>query len=80
MIGIHLTINLQRAIIVVQPKHKLAAADIARQTLIQLIKEGLTPTPENYAAKYNEIVAIKAPSVYEILKDVLINAGKKSPQ
>ncbi len=64
----------------VQPKHKLAAADIARQTLIQLVKEGLPPTPENYAAKYNEIVGNKAPSVYEILKDVLINAGKKSPQ
>jgi diguanylate cyclase len=65
---------------VVQPKNKLAAADIARQTLIQLVKEGLPPTPENYAAKYNEIVGNKAPSVYEILKDVLINAGKKAPQ
>lgn len=64
----------------VQPKNKLAAADIARQTLIQLVKEGLPPTPENYAAKYNEIVGNKAPSVYEILKDVLINAGKKTPQ
>ena len=64
----------------VQPKHKLAAADIARQTLIQLVKEGLPPTPENYAAKYNEIVGNKAPSVYEVLKDVLVNAGKKSPQ
>ncbi|MGJ8620443.1 MAG: GGDEF domain-containing protein [Methylophilaceae bacterium] len=63
-----------------QPKNKLAAADIARQTLIQLVKEGLPPTPENYAAKYNEIVGNKAPSVYEILKDVLINAGKKTPQ
>jgi diguanylate cyclase len=65
---------------VVQPKNKLAATDIARQTLMQLVKEGLPPTPENYAAKYNEIVGNKAPSVYEILKDVLINAGKKAPQ
>jgi diguanylate cyclase len=80
MIGAHLTINLQRAIIVVQQKHKLTAADIARQTLIQLVKEGLPPTPENYAAKYNEIIGNKEPSVYEILKDVLINAGKKTPQ
>ncbi len=64
----------------VQPKNKLAAADIARQTLIQLVKEGLPPTPENYAAKYNEIVGNKAPSVYDVLKDVLINAGKKTPQ
>ncbi len=64
----------------VHPKNKHTAADIARQTLIQLVKEGLPPTPENYSAKYNEIIGNKAPSVYEILKDALINAGKKSPQ
>ncbi len=64
----------------VHPKNKHTAADIARQTLIQLVKEGLPPTPENYAAKYNEIVGNKAPSVYEVLKDALISAGKKSPQ
>lgn len=58
-------------------------ADIARQTLIQLAKNSLPPTPENYAATYMEIAgsnAIDAPSVNKTLQKVLIDASKKYPQ
>lgn len=58
-------------------------ADIARQTLIQLAKNSLPPTPENYAATYKEIVgskAIDAPSVNKTLQKVLVDASKKHPQ
>lgn len=64
-------------------KNNTVPADIARQTLIQLAKNSLPPTPENYAATYKEIAgskAIDAPSVNKTLQKVLTDASKKSPQ
>lgn len=64
-------------------KNMTIPADIARQTLIQLAKNSLPPTPENYAATYKEIAgskAIDAPSVNKTLQKVLVDASNKNPQ
>jgi diguanylate cyclase len=64
-------------------KNNTVPADIARQTLIQLAKNSLPPTPENYAASYKEIAGSKAidePSVNKTLHKVLVDVSKKSPQ
>lgn len=64
-------------------KNLTEPADLARQTLIQLAKNSLPPTPENYAATYKKIAgskAIDAPSVNKTLQKVLIAASKKNPQ
>ncbi len=62
---------------------KNAAADFARQTLIQLAKKGVPPTPANYTTTYNEIAgmkAIDAPSVNNVLQKVLMSASHKNPK
>jgi len=64
-------------------KNLTEPADLARQTLIQLAKNSLPPTPENYAATYKGIAgskAIDAPSVNKTLQKVLIAASKQNPQ
>ncbi len=64
-------------------KNMTIPADIARQTLLQLAKNSLPPTPENYAAAYKEIAgskAIDAPSVNKTLQKVLVDASKKNPE
>jgi diguanylate cyclase len=61
----------------------MVPTDIARQTLIQLAKKSLPPTPENYAATYKEIAGIKdttRPSINKILQKVLVDASKTNPQ
>lgn len=58
-------------------------ADLARQTLIQLAKNSLPPTPENYAATYDEIAGLKSkstPTVNSVLQKVLIEASKSNLQ
>jgi diguanylate cyclase len=60
-------------------KKTIPPADIARQTLIQLAKKSLPPTPEHYATTYNEIAGVKSPSVNQSLQKVLQKAGTKNP-
>ncbi|MEE9332216.1 MAG: diguanylate cyclase [Methylophilaceae bacterium] len=62
-------------------KNNKSPADIARQTLMQLAKRSLPPTPENYANAYEEIAgtkAVDAPSVNKTLQKVLAVASKKN--
>lgn len=64
-------------------KNNSSTSDIARQTLIQLAKNSLQPTPENYAAAYNEIAnskGVESPSVHKTLQSVITKAGKKNPK
>lgn len=59
----------------------MSPADIARQTLIQLAKRSLPPTPENYENTYNEIAGIKdnnISSLSQTLRKVLTNASKSN--
>lgn len=58
-------------------------SDIARQTLIQLAKNSLQPTPENYATAYNKIASskgVESPSIHKALESVIAKAGKKDPK
>jgi diguanylate cyclase len=64
-------------------KNMTVPAEIARQTLIQLAKNSLPPTPENYTAAYKEIAgskAIDAPSVNKTLQKVLADVSKQHPK
>lgn len=63
-------------------KQKISPTDAARQTLITLSKRSLPPTPDNYAAAYNEIIDKKSNtfSVDKILSKILIDASKSSPR
>ena len=58
-------------------------AYIARQTLIKLANTSLPPTPENYAAAYNQIAGHKdteTPSIIKSLQKVLAIASKNNPK
>jgi diguanylate cyclase len=58
-----------------------SATEIARRTLSQLAKEGLSPTPENYEAIYNKIIGKKADAssaASQALLKALANSDKKT--
>lgn len=63
--------------------NKTAPSDLARQTLIQLAKNSLQPTPENYSTAYNKIAGYKdteSLSVNKILQKILAANSKKNPK
>jgi diguanylate cyclase len=61
-------------------KNNTISTDIARQTLTQLAKNSLPPTPENYANTYNQIAGNKSSSVSKSLQNTLSKVSKNNPQ
>jgi diguanylate cyclase len=57
-----------------------SSAEIARRTLVQLGKQGLPPTPENYENAYNEIIGAKTSSVRKAFQKVMLSASKTHPE
>ncbi len=62
-------------------EQKQSATEIARRTLSQLAKEGLSPTPENYEAIYNKIIGKKSDgssAASQALLKALAHSDKKT--